>query len=197
VAWATLWPVVANIDFGRDTPGDDELRLCGDVGGGTRAVELGVSEWYNAVDFGRAGARAIAVDPDPERIAETRRRAADAEVTVQCLETDLADLGDIASGSCEVVVAAHTLGDVDDLGRLLRQVHRILRPSMPLVISMEHPFAGVTTGHAYGSDGRTIGSWFTALGRANFRVDHLLELGASATHPAPRTLILRARKEGS
>jgi SAM-dependent methyltransferase len=189
--------VVANIDFGTDAPDDDELRLCGDVSGGKRAVELGVSTWYNAVDFGRAGARAIAVDPDAAKIAETRRRAVASEVTVQCLETDLADLGEVASGSCEVVLAAHTLGDVDDLGRLLRQVHRILKPSMPLVISMEHPFAGVTTGHPYGSDARTIGSWFTALGRANFRVDHLIEIGASVAHPAPRTLILRARKEGS
>jgi hypothetical protein len=73
---ATLSTVVANIDFGPDAPGDDELRLCGDVADGRRAVELGVSPWYNAIDFGRAGARAIAVDPDRDRIAETRRRAA-------------------------------------------------------------------------------------------------------------------------
>lgn len=194
---ATLVAVVANIDFGPDAPGDDELRLCGDVSGGRRAVELGVSDWYNAVDFGRAGAKAIAVDPDPDRIAETRRRAAAAEVTVQCLATDLADLGDIASGSCEVVLAAHSLGTVDDLGRVLRQVHRILKPSMPLVVSMPHPFAGVGPDRVYGAEDRTIGAWFTALGRANFRVDQLIETGAGRSHPAPRTLVLRARKEGS
>lgn len=189
--------VVANIDFGPGTPNDDELRLCGDVSDGKRAVELGISAWYNSVGFARAGAKSIAVDTDIERIAETRRRAAAAEVPVQCLETDLADLGDIASGSIEVVLAAHTIGHVDDLGRLLRQVHRILKPSMPLVMSLPHPFAGVDDTHPYGAGERTIASWFTALNRSNFRVDQLLELGASAAHPSPVTLILRARKEGS
>jgi SAM-dependent methyltransferase len=189
--------VVANINFGPGTPDDDELRLCGDVSDGRRAVELGISPWYNSIGFARAGAKSIAVDTDTARIAETRTRAAADELSVQCLETDLADLGDIASTSCEVVLAAHTIGDVDDLGRLLRQVHRILKPSMPLVISMPHPFAGVDAEHPYGADERTIGSWFTALNRSNFRVDHVIELGASASHPTPTTLVLRARKEGS
>ena len=189
--------VVANINFGPGAPDDDELRLCGDVSDGRRAVELGISPWYNSIGFARAGAKAIAVDTDAARIAETRKRAAAAEVPVQCLETDLADLGDIASTSCEVVLAAHTIGDVDDLGRLLRQVHRILKPSMPFVLSMPHPFASVDAGHPYGADERTIGSWFTALNRSNFRVDHVIELGASAAQPSPTTLVLRARKEGS
>ncbi len=143
--------VVANIKFGPGAPDDDELRLCGDVSDGRRAVELGISPWYNSIAFARAGAKSIAVDTDAERIAETRKRASAAEVPVQCLETDLADLGDIASTSCEVVLAAHTIGEVDDLGRLLRQVHRILKPSMPFVLSMPHPFAGVDADHPYGA----------------------------------------------
>lgn len=193
----TLEIVVADISYGPGTPGDDELRLCGDVSDGRRAVELGISPWYNSIAFARAGAKSIAVDTDSERIAETRRRATDAEVQVQCLETDLADLGDVASASCDVVLAAHTIDQVDDLGRLLRQVHRILKPSMPLVISMPHPFADIAPERPYGTGARTIGAWFTALTRANFRVDHVHEVGATSTAPAPATLIIRARKEGS
>jgi SAM-dependent methyltransferase len=189
--------VVANINFGPGAANDDELRLCGDVSDGRRAVELGISRWYNSVAFARAGAKSIAVDTDADLVAETRRRAADAEVPVQCLHTDLADLGDIASGSCEVVLAVQTLDEVDDLGRLLRQVHRILKPSMPFVLSMAHPYSRVDADHPYGTVDRTVGSWFTALTRANFRVDQIYELGASPTHPAPATLVLRARKEGS
>lgn len=189
--------VAANITFGSGIPGDAELRLCGDVSGAKRALELGVSEWFNSIEFAVAGAKAIAVDPDPERIAEMRRRADDAEVTVQCITGDLADLGDISSATCEVVVAAHSILDVDDLGRLLRQVHRILKPSMPFVISMPHPFAAVTDAKPYGTGARTLGDWFTALSRSNFRVDQVKELGVSPTHPIPTTLVLRARKEGS
>jgi len=191
------YDVVADINYGPGTPGDTELRLCGDVSDGKRAVELGISPWFNSIAFARAGAKSIAVDTDPDRIAETRRRAAAAELQVQCLDTDFADLGDVASASCEVVLAAHTIDLVDDLGRLLRQVHRILKPGMALVMSMSHPYADISTEHPYGTGARTIGEWFTSLTRANFRVDQLLELGATVQSPAPAALILRARKEGS
>ena len=189
--------MTANISYGSGIPGDAELKLCGDVSGAKRAVELGVSEWFNAIEFAQAGAKAIAVDPDATRIAEMRQRAEDAEVTVQCLEADLADLGNISSASCQVVVSSHTIVDTADLGRLLRQVHRILEPSMPFVIAVPHPFTEVNSGHPYGSTSRTIGDWFTALGRSNFRVDQVRELGVSPTEPIPTTLVLRARKEGS
>ena len=75
---------------------------------------------------------------------------------MQCHSTDLADLGEIASGSCHVVVAAHTIDKVDDLSRLLRQVHRILEPSMPFVISLTHPFSVVSDAAPYGTTARTI-----------------------------------------
>ena len=57
--------MAANISYGTDVPGDAELKLCGDVSGAKRAVELGVSQWYNSIEFAAAGAKAIAVDPDP------------------------------------------------------------------------------------------------------------------------------------
>ncbi len=189
--------MTANITYGAGVPGDIELRLCGDVSGAKRAVELGVSEWFNSIEFAKAGGKAIAVDPDTARIDEMRARADDAEVTVQCIEADLADLGDITSATCEVVVAAQTIVDVDDLGRLLRQVHRILKPSAHFVISVPHPFTAVNAGHPYGVNARTFADWFTALERANFRVDQVKELGVSPTEPIPTTLVLRARKEGS
>ena len=191
------------IRFGRDVPDDRELRLCGDISDGKRAIELGVSRDENSIAFALAGAKAIAVDPSPDAIADIRSAAAKAEVSVECHVSDLADLGFATSGSASLVVADHTLADVDDLGRLLRQVHRVLRASHPFVISVPHPFAGVHTSdqygskvHPYGTVGRTIGDWFIHLSRANFRVDQILELGVSDITPVPTTLILRARKEG-
>jgi SAM-dependent methyltransferase len=187
------------VTYGRGVPGEDELRLCGDVSGGRRALELGVSSAFNSIAFALAGAKALAVDPDPERIAELRDRAAAADVRVECHTGDLADLGFATSGSVEVVVADHTIGDVDDLGRLLRQVHRVLKPSHPFVVAIEHPFADVVRadGRPYGAGVRTIGEWFTALGRANFRVDVIHELGVDTRSIVPTTLVMRARKEGS
>lgn len=191
------------IRFGRDIPDDAELRLCGEIGSGTRALELGVSRHRNAIAMAEAGARTIAVDPDPARLEYVRTRASLAEVTVQCHQGELADLGFATSGSIDLVVADHSLTAVDDLGRLLRQVHRVMRSSRPFVVAVPHPFAGVYTTDQYGSKvepygtvGRTIGDWFIHLRRANFRVDQILELGVSEISPVPTTLIIRAVKEG-
>jgi SAM-dependent methyltransferase len=189
-----------HVSYGRDVPDDGELRLCGDVSGGRRALELGVSAEYNALAFAAAGGRALAIDPDPSRIARLREQAAAEGLHVECHTGELADLGFATSGSFEVVLANGTLEEVDDLGRLLRQVHRVLKPSERFVIALRHPFADVYDGEVarpYGSASRTVEEWFTALGRANFRVDVLHELGVSARSPVPTRLVLRARKEGS
>ena len=188
--------MVAHITYGASIPGESELRLCGEITDGHRAVELGISPWFNSLEFALQGTKAIAVDPDPARIGEMRERADAAEVVVQCLTSELADLGEITSATCDVTLAAQTIGDADDLGRLLRQVHRILKPGALFIAAVPHPFQSVTKGHPYGAGERTVGDWFTALGRANFRVDQLRELGADPRHTAPTTLILRARKEG-
>lgn len=191
------------IRFGRDIPDDAELRLCGDLSNSTRALELGVSRHRNALAMAQAGARAIAVDPDVTRLEELRAKATELEVTVQGHHGELADLGFATSNSIDLVVADHTLIEVDDFGRLLRQVHRVMRSSRPFVISVPHPFSGVYTTdqygskvHPYGTAGRTIGDWFIHLIRANFRVDQILELGVSDISPVPTTLIIRAIKEG-
>lgn len=191
------------IRFGRDIPDDTELRLCGDLANGTRALELGVSRHRNALAMAQAGARAIAVDPDITQLEGLRAKATELEVTVQGHHGELADLGFATSNSIDLVVADHTLVEIDDFGRLLRQVHRVMRSSRPFVISVPHPFNGVYTTdqygsmvHPYGTTGRTIGDWFIHLTRANFRVDQILELGVSDISPIPTTLIIRALKEG-
>ena len=191
------------IRFGRDLPTESDLRICGDISGGKRALELGVSRHQNSIAFALAGAKAIAVDPDRTKLDAVRSAATTAEVTVQCHTGDMADLGFATSGSIDLVVADHTMIDVDDLGRLLRQVHRVMKSSRPLIISVPHPFHGVHTSdamgsmvHRYGTVGRTIGDWFTQLSRANFRTDQILELGVNDISPVPTTLVLRAIKEG-
>ncbi len=195
------------IQYGRDLPDERELRLCGDIGDGKgdgkRAIELGISNQQNSLVFAETGAKAIAIESDAGRIAKLRGAAAEREVIVQCHEGDLADLGFVTSGSIDLVLANHTLTEVDDLSRLLRQVHRVLKSSRPFVITVPHPFAGVHTSDQYGSKvfpygtvGRTISNWFIHLARANFRVDQIHELGVSDISPVPTTLILRTVKEG-
>jgi len=188
------------IVFGSQLPDETELRLCGDPSG-KRALELGISPAVNALALAEAGAKSIAVDPRPERIASARAAAEAAGVRVEFHETDLADLGFATSASIDLVLAMGSLADADDLSRILRQVHRVLKPECSLVISTPHPARSLAEpdGRRYGDEpDRSISEWFMALYRANFRIDNLQELWSTGrpTDRAPFGLVIRARKLG-
>jgi SAM-dependent methyltransferase len=188
------------VTYGEGIPGEDELHLLGNVASGRRVLELGLAG--NAITLAALGAKTLAVDPDAEAIADLRVEAARAGVSVECHHGDLADLGFAPSGTIDVVVSSHTLRDEDDLGRTLRQVHRVLKTGAPFVMALDHPFAavGLRPGGAtrrYGDGHRTIGDLLVALDRANFRIEAFHELGVDDQNPIPTTLVVKARKQGS
>ena len=189
------------VNYGDGIPGDGELGLIGDVSAGRRVIELGIAG-NNSIVLARLGAKAIAVDPDPERISELRLAATNAEVSVECHRGDLGDLGFAPSGTIDVVVSVHTLDLVDDLGRILRQVHRVLKPGAPFICVLDHPFASVGPDESgdfrrYGEVRRTIGDLLAAFDRSNFRVEVFLELGVGGDSAIPTTLVVKVRKQGS
>jgi ubiquinone/menaquinone biosynthesis C-methylase UbiE len=193
-----------NIWYGDNVADDGELRLCGDIAG-KRVLELGVASTSNAVTAAVAGAKAIALDPSSERIARLRAAAEAAEVKVECHNGELADLGMATSGSIDLVIAAHSLANVDDLPRLLRQVHRVLKLSGPFVVAMHHPVAAMFDGadptarRAYGSDGISFSELYMAFERTNFHLDAMYELTSRHVRDAlaPSVLVVRARKQGN
>lgn len=196
--------VARTISFGPLVHDDSELRLCGDPAG-RRALELGISDAMNALALSEQGAKAMAIDPDPERITTARRAAEAAGLRIEFHQGDLGDLGFATSASIDLVVAAGTLAEVDDLARVLRQVHRVLKPECSFVISTPHPVADFVVRAAtdsaarYGTGtARTISEWYMALYRANFRVDNIQELFpvGRPSESVPSTLMLRARKLG-
>jgi SAM-dependent methyltransferase len=182
---------------------ETDLRLCGSVEG-RRVVELGASTPANPVAFALAGARVLAVDPDDSAVGAVRQAAEEAEVRVECHVQDFADLGFATSASVDLVFSAMALAGVHDLDRVFRQAHRILKPGAPLVFSVPHPISAMLQGGevvlrtAYGTGARTVGQLFTALTRANFQVDAMLEPLPVEDKAAmvPAALVLRARKLG-
>ncbi|MCU1394256.1 MAG: hypothetical protein JWM34_2684 [Ilumatobacteraceae bacterium] len=201
--WKT---VAAVVRYGSSVADDSELRLCGDVSG-KRVIELGISAPSNAVALAAGGARALAVDPSADRITLLRRQAEAAEVTVQCHQSEIADLGFVTSASMDLVVASHTLADVDDLSRLLRQIHRVLKPDAPFVMAAPHPVAAMLGGSQSsrqierpygGAPARSISELFMAFQRTNFRIDVMHELMPlnNRNAVAPSVLVIRARKLG-
>jgi ubiquinone/menaquinone biosynthesis C-methylase UbiE len=194
--------------FGRGVADDSEYRLCGDVTG-KRVLELGVATTTsaiapNSVTLALRGAKAIALDPRKERITALRQSAEAAEVHVECHVGELADLGFVTSASIDLVVAAQTLDDIDDLPRLLRQVHRVLRPESAFVVSLTHPLAAMfdrdqpSPVRRYGTSARSISELFMSFERSNFRIDVLHELVPITGRDVigPTVLLVRARKQG-
>ena len=194
--------------FGQGVADDSEFRLCGDVQG-KRTLELGVAPTppglaKNSVSLALAGAKAITIDASADRLAEVRREAEEAGVRVECHEGDLADLGFATSGSIDLVVSSQTLDEEDDLPRLLRQVHRVLKPGAALVLAVTHPVAAMfdagssTPTRRYGASGRSIGELVMHFERTNFHIDVMHEIAPVGQRDAlvPTVLLIRARKQG-
>ena len=128
------------IAYGPDAPTEQELRLLGDLKGKC-LLELGCGAGGAAVAFARHGASVTAVDASAAALKAARALAGKAEVRVEWHEGDLADLAFLRADSVDVVFSAHAVGEVDDIGRVFRQVHRVLRPHCSFVFSYDHPLA--------------------------------------------------------
>jgi SAM-dependent methyltransferase len=126
--------------FAPDLPSDDELRLCGDLRG-RRVLDLGCGSGENAIVLATRGAHVIALDTSKAQLALARKLADAAEVRVEWHESDVCDLAFLRADSIDLALAAGVIGEVDDLDRLFRQVHRVLRPNGAFVFSFDHPVA--------------------------------------------------------
>lgn len=190
--------------YGADLPTETDLRLLGNVEG-RRVLDLGCGTGHNAVILARQGAKVIGVDPDAASLAHARERADNAEVKVELHQAGLADLAFLRSDSVDAAISVFALTTVDDMARVFRQVHRVLKPEAPLIASFPHPaFAMLDPdgadplrivrpydqsepvvwdlgGTEVVDHPRTIGEIFTTLCRSSFGVDQLLEPTAPAS----------------
>ncbi len=126
------------VEYGPDIVDETQLRLLGDLSG-KRVLQLGSYDGRIALALHRRGAKVIAVEPSPERVAASRWAFDRADARLELLSTDLADLAAVRADSIDLAVSIYALAGVDDLGRVFRQVHRVLRQEAPLVFSLPHP----------------------------------------------------------
>lgn len=184
--------------YGPDIVDETDLRLLGDLSG-KRVLQLGSFEGHTAIALHRRGARVIVVEPSSERLAASRWAFDRADTRIELLNNDLADLAAVRADSIDLAVSIYSLAAVEDLARVFRQVHRVLRPDAHFVFSLPHPaFAMIDSAtdeplrvrrsywdrtprawssgeHAGADNTHTISELFTHLARTNFRVDALLE----------------------
>jgi SAM-dependent methyltransferase len=228
-AQAQLSTSTAN--YGPEIPTEAGLRLLGDVRG-KRVLELGCGGAQCSISFAKQGATAIGVDFSAQQLAFARRLCEREDVKVELRQGDLADLAFLRADSIDLVFSSYAFGYVDDLNRVFRQVHRVLKVGTPLVFSLPHPAsemfdldrndplairrsyfdkASVTrdiAGAVFTDYRHTFADIYMGLARSSYRVDLLLEpepvAGGRRSEAwrdaylyVPRTLIVRARKEGS
>jgi SAM-dependent methyltransferase len=218
------------LQFGADLPSEADLRLCGDLKG-RRVLDLGCGAGENAVAMARMGAHVIAIDASSAQLSLGRRLAEASEVRVEWHQCDAADLAFLRADSIDLALAAGVVHEIEDLDRVLRQVHRVLRAGAPFVFTHDHPMRLAIGRDDNGAGGlplgplevrrsyfdlapivttrdeesiqvwpRSIADVFSALHRAGYRVDVLLEpetVRTSDPGPSVPTAVLwRARKEG-
>jgi SAM-dependent methyltransferase len=208
------------ISYGPDGPTEDDLRLIGDVAG-KRVLDLGTGTGQTAIAFAKRGAVAIGVDASLGQLERARSLAEREELRIEWHHGDLADLAFLRADSVDLAFSAFAIAEVEDLDRLFRQVHRVLRSNSVFVFSYEHPlslcigqvtrdmdlptivepyFSGRSIeiereGEPIVVYQRTVGDVFAALGRAGFRIEAIVE-PRPEQGPVPTTIVWRARKEG-
>jgi SAM-dependent methyltransferase len=206
--YSTASPITGDtgsvVVYGTELPTESDLKLLGTLEG-ARILDLGCGTGRNAVALAQAGAKVLAVDPSADLLAAARERAEAAEVRVELHQAELAELAFLRSDSIDAAISVMALNSTDDLARVFRQVHRVLKPEAPLVCSVPHPaFAMLdptasdplrivrpyddtatrtwelgdrtVTDHP-----RTFADLFTTFHRSNFRVDQVIEPTASSS----------------
>ena len=218
--------------YGPDIGTEADYKLLGDVKG-KRVLELGCGGAQCSIAFAKQGATAIGIDFSREQLDFAKRLCDREGVRVELHLGDLADLAFVRADSIDLVFSAYAFGYVEDLSRVFRQVHRVLKPGAPLVFSLPHPaydmidddapespllirrsYFDVTpidyewNGIPFTDYRHTISDLVMLLNRASFRIDQMMEPEPVSSGPrsphwretfrwVPRTLIVRARKEGN
>ncbi len=212
--------------YGPDIADESSLRLLG-TPEGRRILLLGSGRGHTAVVLAGQGAHVIVVESDHDRLESTRDLADAAEARLELHHGDLAELAFVRADTVDAALSIMEMGRIEDLDRVLRQVNRVLRTGGTFTCSLPHPaylmlddrepgpprvirpyadrerwLLGSTAVHP-----RSVADVFASFGRANFRVDAILEPPARPTDPpsafwsetmtlVPATLVVRGRKEG-
>lgn len=130
------------VRYGPLVPDERELRLLGNVTA-KRVLLLGTGGGQAAAALAGAGAKVIAVEPTGAGVDLVRQHCQDRGVSVEAHHRDLAELAFVRADTVDVALSVMSLAAVADLGRVFRQVHRVLRSEAPLVLSLPHPAAAL------------------------------------------------------
>src|SRR5262249_6482962 len=114
------------------------LEMLGDVSG-RRILDLGCGEGGYARQLKRRGANVIGADGSETLVQVARGRAQAEELAIQFICANANALNTITDNSCDLVIAAMSLMDVEDYPGAVREIRRVLCNGGSLLMSITHP----------------------------------------------------------
>ena len=101
-----------------------------------RVLEIGIGSGLNLPFYSRNVERLIGLDPSPKLLSMVRRNLRPDTPSLELIEGS-AEAIPLENNSVDTVVTTWTLCSIPDVGRALREMHRVLKPAGRLLF-IEH-----------------------------------------------------------
>jgi 2-polyprenyl-3-methyl-5-hydroxy-6-metoxy-1,4-benzoquinol methylase len=126
------------VHFGPLCPGEDKLRLLGDIKG-KKVIDLGCGGGQNSVALARMGARVTAVDFSSEQIAQATYLAEKEGCSIDFKTSDICDLRFSPDSKFDIALSACAISFAEDISMVFSEVHRVLKPGGMFILSDMNP----------------------------------------------------------
>jgi S-adenosylmethionine-dependent methyltransferase len=132
-----LWDVLAEVIAARTAATGRAVLDIVDVGGGTGGL---------AVPFAALGHNVTVVDPSPDALAATQRRAAEVAAQLSVVQGEAASADSlVGSAAADLVICHNVLEYVDSPADAMAAISRVLRPAATVSVLASNAVAAVLT----------------------------------------------------
>lgn len=122
------------------TPGEQELRLLGNVEG-RDILEIGCGGGQNAIVLAKWGARSVGSDLSEEQVKYALNLARKQKVTIPFHVGNMENMDMFNEESFDIVLSSCAIGYSENPGQVFNEVFRILRRDGLFVFCVMHPIA--------------------------------------------------------
>jgi ubiquinone/menaquinone biosynthesis C-methylase UbiE len=144
------------IHYGPLCPGEDKLRLLGDIRGKT-VIDLGCGGGQNAVALAKMGAKVTGVDFSQEQIRLAENLACEHSAVIDFITGEVSDLSLLPESTFDLAISACAIAYVPDIDSTFAEVFRVLKPGGKFILSDMNPLqyiideidGGVEFNHKY------------------------------------------------
>ncbi len=151
-----------NYHYGAYAPGENQLRIIGDVTG-LKILEIGCGGGQNSIVLKKQGAcSVIGIDQSANQLAYANTLAKDLHVEVSFKKMDMEEL-DFKNHSFDLVVSSHAMNYASDLLKVLKECNRVLRENGRIVTCLSHPLWNVIGDSMANGDDVRIVDYFDGL----------------------------------